>query len=352
MENKIYSNENYEKIKNLKQSIKKTIGILSLIYVGVVVILAFIFMVKYPTVFIASGIVLSIVYAVYLLFLILIKYKRLSSYEKLLNEINRFSLDKVEVKIISKSTSFRTIDDIKFYEYRAALTSDFRKERIILIEENIKCDLEIDHIYNVTLSNTYLVDIVEIEVEPIIIENDITKERISSSVGFSWYLYLLIIGALISCVCVTEYYVNLPSDSEVLRIWIDKPGKLSSDFKEEYHNFASEQGYKDSLIYEYYYEDRTNYSVAFSTVGLFETDIFLLIDEDNDDYENSIEVHRESLFMDLSFVEGNNLEYYVFEGKKIGIKYGDYYIFARNDNTKTQEQLKAAIEFILSNSIN
>ena len=281
----------------------------------------------------------------------MISYKRLSSYEKLLNEIKRFGLDQLKLVIKKKSESPRTINDLKFNEYVGVLVEDKRKERVILIEENINLDLKVDEVYTCTLSNVYLVDVEEVDVLNLVqtrCDNKITKERIYSSVNYSWYFYLLLIVGFVSIISVTEYYVNLPSDSEVMRIWVDRPSSLTTSDKELIHQKAEELGYKKSLIYEYYNEDVNNYSTAFSTVGLFETDIFLLLKDDNDEKLDSIEAHQDGLYMDLSLLGIEGVEYYSYNGVNIGIKYKEYYILARSKNTKTNEQLKEMIEYIIS----
>lgn len=348
MKNKIYLMDNLELIKSKKEEIKKKLTIILSSFLVLIVILGLLLIVKYPTVFLVVGIALSLVVTVYTVLTIIVKYKRLVSYEKLLNEIKRFELDKVEVKILNKTSGYRTINDLKFIEYRAVLTSDKRKERIILVEENIELPLQIDSIYNITLSNTFLVDIDELEVHPIVIDNSFNKERITHGIVYHWYIYLLVAALLVGGLTITEYYVNLPSDSEVLRVWVDKPGYFTSSMKEKLHLKAEEIGLRDSLIYEYYYDDKNNYNVAFTTVGLFETDIYLLVKDNDDEYEDAIETYQDDLFMDLSFIDIDGAEYYSYNGANIGIKYKDYYIFARNQNTKTQEQIKEVIEYILT----
>lgn len=347
MENKIYTEENYNIIYNRKNKLVKQMLYLSLIYLVIIIILGLFLLKNHSTIFLVSTISLTVIYGIIIGLIYLVKYKRISSYDKLYNEIRRFKLDKQKVIITNFVDGYRTVNGLRFKEYKSKLFDDQRKERIILIDENNALDLKVDEVYTVTLSNTYLVNIEEVDILPLTIDDKLTKDRVIGSFNYSWYIYILVVGILSLGLTAVEHYATLPNDSETIRIWIDRPSEFTTSMVSGFHNKAKEMGFKDSLVYEYYYQTTSDYSVAFSTLGLYNTDIYILVHEEDNDYEDPLEVYGDRLFMDLSILGIEEGEFYTVNNQNIGIKKDDYYILVRKDNTKTNEQLKEMIEYLL-----
>lgn len=347
MENKIYTEENYNIIYNTKNKLIKRMLYLSIVYLIIIIILGLVFLNSYSTFFLVSSIILTIIYGIIIGLIYSIKYKRISSYEKLYSEIRRCKLDKQKVIISSVVDGYRTVNELRFKEYKAKLYDDQRRERVILIDENNDLDLKINEVYTVTLSNTYLVDIEDANVLPLTIDDKLTKDRVISSINYSWYVYLLIIGILSLGLTAIEHYTTLPSDREIIRVWIDRPSEFTTSMVDSFHDKAKEMGFKDSLVYEYYYQTTSEYSVAFSTLGLNDADIFILVHEEDSDYEDALEAYGDRLFMNLSILGIEEGELYTVNNQNIGIKKNNYYILVRKDNTKTNEQLKEMIDYLL-----
>lgn len=184
------------------------------------------------------------------------------------------------------------------------------------------------------------------------IDNRITIHRLKNVIIYNFWMYLLLIVAFVFIFSAVEFYVNKPTDDEILSIWMDDYLGLDDSTEQKIKEIGTNYGIKE---YHFHNHDslETEYSTYFATIGIYNTDIYILLKDEDDEKKDTIESYEDSgVFMDLS-VLGLNLEgseYYEHNGTKIGVKYGKYYIFVRNGGSITNDLAKEVIELLINES--